>query len=108
MEAGLRVGHFARLSALAGDRALLSAWDIYSWRWFEPHPSHQKGAPHGGAPFVIPADAGIQNDEWITLLSCLFDNTNFFVCQAIEFVDQLVDLLIGGVDLAFQSCLLSL
>lgn len=34
---------------------------------------------------------------------CLLDDADFLVCQAVEFVDELVDLFVGGVDLALDE-----
>jgi len=39
----------------------------------------------------------------LSLLASAFDDGDFFFCEAVEFVDQLVDLLVGGGDLALEG-----
>ena len=39
-------------------------------------------------------------------LRCLLDDVDLFVGQVVEFVDELVDLSVGGVDLALEEGLL--
>jgi len=36
-------------------------------------------------------------------MRCLLDNADFLVCQAVEFVDELVDLLVRRVNLALDG-----
>jgi len=46
-------------------------------------------------------------DLWVRgSLGCLLNDADFAVCQAVEFVDELVDLLVGRVELALDERLL--
>lgn len=50
-------------------------------------------------------DVGMSASEVRHSLCCFLDDTDFFVRQAVEFVDQSIDLLVGSVDLALDKLL---